>query len=88
MEWSGKAESPQQVKISIWTEDKPGILADISTAIVNMKTNIKSVQAQTFPDKHGQIELALEILDLKHLDRVISSIKTLDGVLEVERILH
>ena len=88
VEWSGKAEAPQQVKISIWTEDKPGILADISAAIVNVKTNIKSVQAQTFPDKHGQIELTLEILDTKHLDRVISSIRTLDGVLEVERILH
>ncbi len=88
VEWSGKAETPQQVKISIWTEDKQGILADISAAIVNVKTNIKSVQAQTFPDKHGQIELTLEILDTKHLDRVISSIRSLDGVLEVERILH
>jgi len=88
VEWSGKAETFQQVKISIWTEDKQGILADISTAIVNEKTNIKSVQAQTFPDKHGQIELMLEILDTKHLNRIISSIKALDGVLEVQRILH
>jgi (p)ppGpp synthase/HD superfamily hydrolase len=70
------------------TEDKQGILADISNAIVNVKTNIKSVQAQTLPDKHGQIELTLDILDTKHLDRVISSIKALDGVLEVQRILN
>ena len=88
VEWSGKAETLQQVKISIWTEDKQGILADISTAIVNVKTNIKSVQAQTFPDRHGLIELTLEILDTKHLDRVISSIKALNGVLEVQRILN
>lgn len=88
VEWSGKAETPQQVKISIWTEDKQGILADISNAIVNVKTNIKSVQAQTLPDKHGQIELTLDILDTKHLDRVISSIKSLEGVLEVQRILN
>lgn len=88
VEWSGKGETLQQVKLSIWTEDKQGILADISTAIVNVKTNIKSVQAQTFPDKHGQIELILEISDTKHLDRVISAIKSLDGVLEVQRILN
>ena len=88
VEWSGKADTPQLVKISIWTEDKQGILADISNAIVNVKTNIKSVQAQTLPDKHGQIELTLDILDTKHLDRVISSIKSLDGVLEVQRILN
>ncbi len=88
VEWSGKAETPQQVKVSIWTEDKPGMLAEISTAIVNSKTNIKTVQAQTFPDKHGQIELILEIVDTKHLDRVLSSIRSLEGVLEVERILH
>jgi GTP diphosphokinase / guanosine-3',5'-bis(diphosphate) 3'-diphosphatase len=86
--WSGKAETPQHVKISIWTEDRQGILAEISTAIVNVKTNIKSVQAQTFPDKHGQIELTLEIMDTKHLERVISSIRSLDGVLEVQRILN
>lgn len=88
VEWSGKAEMPQQVKISIWTEDKQGILADISNAIVNVKTNIKSVQAQTLPDRHGQIELTLDILDTKHLDRVITSIKSLEGVLEVQRILN
>jgi GTP diphosphokinase / guanosine-3',5'-bis(diphosphate) 3'-diphosphatase len=88
VEWSGKAETPQQVKVSIWTEDKPGMLAEISTAIVNSKTNIRTVQAQTFPDKHGQIELILEIVDTKHLDRVLSSIRSLEGVLEVERILH
>ncbi len=88
VEWSGKAEAPQQVKVSIWTEDKPGMLAEISTAIVNSKTNIRTVQAQTFPDKHGQIELILEIVDTKHLDRVLSSIRAVEGVLEVERILH
>lgn len=89
VEWSGgKAETPQHVKISIWTEDKQGILAQISAAILNVKTNIKSVQAQTFPDRHGQIDLTLEILDTKHLDRVISSIRALDGVLEVQRILN
>jgi GTP pyrophosphokinase len=88
VEWSGKAETPQHVKVSIWTEDKPGMLADISTAIVNSKTNIKTVQAQTFPDRHGQIELILEINDTKHLDRVLSSIRSVEGVLEVERILH
>jgi guanosine-3',5'-bis(diphosphate) 3'-pyrophosphohydrolase len=88
VEWSGKAEIAQQVKISIWTEDKQGILADISTAIVNVNTNIKSVQAETFPDKHGQIELILEVLDVKHLDKIVSSIRAVDGVLEVQRILH
>jgi guanosine-3',5'-bis(diphosphate) 3'-pyrophosphohydrolase len=88
VEWSGKAETPQQVKISIWTEDKQGILADVSTAIVNVNTNIKSVQAETFPDKHGQIELILEVLDVKHLDKIISSIRAVNGVLEVQRILH
>lgn len=88
VEWSGKAETPQQVKISIWTEDKPGILADVSMAIVSVNTNIKSVQAETFPDKHGQIELILEVLDVKHLDKIISSIRSVNGVLEVQRILH
>lgn len=88
VEWSGKAETPQQVKISIWTEDKQGILADVSMAIVSVNTNIKSVQAETFPDKHGQIELILEVLDVKHLDKIISSIRSVNGVLEVQRILH
>ncbi len=88
VEWSGKGDAVQQVKVSIWTEDKPGMLAEISSAIVNSKTNIRTVQAQTFPDRHGQIELTLEVNDTKHLDRVLSSIKSVDGVLEVERILN
>jgi (p)ppGpp synthase/HD superfamily hydrolase len=36
-------------------------------------------------DERGHIEVTVEVFDVKHLDRVIGSIKGVPGVLDVER---
>jgi GTP pyrophosphokinase len=39
----------------------------------------------TSGDQRGRIEMTVEITDLKHLEKVIKSIRGVDGVLGVER---
>jgi (p)ppGpp synthase/HD superfamily hydrolase len=36
-------------------------------------------------EHRGSIRITVEITDLKHLDKVVRSLKTVDGVLAVER---
>ena len=38
------------------------------------------------PDDRGRIEVTVEIFDLKHLDKVMTSIRKVPGVLDVERV--
>ncbi len=51
-----------------------------------MKTGIRDARASVASDEKGHIEVTVEVFDVKHLDRVISSIKGVPGVLDVERI--
>jgi (p)ppGpp synthase/HD superfamily hydrolase len=50
-----------------------------------MSTDIRDAQVRTFDDKTANIDLTLRILDLKHLERVVKSIRGVAGVIDVER---
>jgi (p)ppGpp synthase/HD superfamily hydrolase len=43
------------------------------------------MEAHTDDGRHARIDVTVEISDLKHLERVIKSLRGVDGVLDVER---
>ena len=73
------------VRLTMQVEDRKGILADVSAKVSDINTNITSVEATTDEDRRGEINMTVEINDLKHLEKVIKSLKSVAGVLEVER---
>jgi GTP diphosphokinase / guanosine-3',5'-bis(diphosphate) 3'-diphosphatase len=73
------------VKLTMEVEDRKGLLAAVSAKIADINTNIKNMEARTDPDQHARIDMTVEISDLKHLEKVIKSLKAVDGVLDVER---
>ena len=85
VEWDKGADAaPYTVRLSIQVEDRKGILADVSTKIAGINTNIRNVEA-TVDDQVGRIDMTVEISDLKHLQKVIKSLKGIAGVVGVER---
>jgi GTP pyrophosphokinase len=72
------------VRLSIQVEDRRGILADVSAKIAGINTNIRNVEATT-TDQMGRIDMTVEINDVKHLQKVIKSLRSIDGVVDVER---
>src|SRR5947199_2953764 len=84
--WAGAAPAAESyaVPLTIVTEDRPGMLAEIAAAISDVKANILNVEART-ADERGTIDITVEIPDMKHLERVITSIKKIDGVYDVSR---
>ena len=75
------------VMLSIQVEDRQGILADVTTKIAGLKTNMLKVEATT-SDHQGRIVVTMEIADLKHLQRVIKVIRGVQGVVEVDRMMR
>ena len=57
----------------------------ITGVLAGMKTDIRDAQARTFDDRTASIDLTLRIQDLKHLEKVVKSIRGVSGVLDVER---
>jgi GTP pyrophosphokinase len=87
VEWAGRPEkTAYAVKLLAITENRTGMIAGITGAISDMKTGIRDARASVSPDERGHIEVTVEVFDVKHLDRVIGSIKGVPGVLDVERL--
>jgi GTP pyrophosphokinase len=85
VEWDTVGDvSPYTVRLRIHVEDRKGILADVSTRIAGINTNIQNLEA-TSDEQRGSIRMTVEISDLKHLEKVIKSLKGIEGVLDVER---
>ncbi len=57
-------------------EDRKGLLAAVSAKIADINTNIKNMEARTGdPDQRARIDVTVEISDLKHLEKVIKSLR-------------
>jgi GTP pyrophosphokinase len=90
VEWDktsgAEAAAPYTVKLTMEVEDRKGVLAAVSAKIADINTNIKDLEARTGDEnQHARIDVTVEISDVQHLDRVIKSLKTVNGVLDVER---
>ena len=71
--------------LKIVGKDSPGILNDISHAIVSYQnTNIKSVNIST-ADSAFDGSVTLYVHDISHLERIIERLKKIKGVISVDR---
>ena len=86
VEWDKGVDAARYtVRLTMQVEDRKGILADVSSKVADINTNITSVEATTDPDHRGRIDMTVEINDLKHLEKVMKSLRGVAGVLDVER---
>jgi GTP pyrophosphokinase len=86
VEWDKSGDAlPYTVRLKIRVEDRRGILADVSSRIADIDTNIRDVEATVDAEHRGSIRMTVEISDVKHLERVMKSLKNVEGVLAVER---
>jgi GTP pyrophosphokinase len=86
VEWDKTGdEARYSVRLTMQVEDRKGILADVSAKVSDINTNITSVEATTDEDRRGRINMTVEINDMKHLEKVIKSLRGVNGVIGVER---
>ena len=86
VEWDSTKEYSYPVRIRIYSEDKKGLLANISNSISATEANIKNARVDTTEDKKAISTFEVEIRDLNHLNKVIRALAKVKGVQRVERI--
>jgi len=85
VEWGGAAGSIYPVNLLIRAQDRPGMLADITSVISDTGSNIRTLASH--PDNlHARIDLTLEINDRKHLEHIMSNIRKIPGIFGAERL--
>jgi GTP diphosphokinase / guanosine-3',5'-bis(diphosphate) 3'-diphosphatase len=85
VEWVGPKYGLYPVKLTLVAADRHGMLADVTAAISDVHSNIQNIEARTGDDR-ALIDVTLDIVDVHHLDKIIASLKKIEGVFEVERV--
>jgi GTP diphosphokinase / guanosine-3',5'-bis(diphosphate) 3'-diphosphatase len=89
VEWARSTSAPFPVKITVLTEDRPGMLSQLTTALFNEQTNIRSLETRG-DDVHNTagaiIDMTIEVKDKKQLERIVTAIRRISGVRDIERV--
>jgi GTP pyrophosphokinase len=87
VKWVGPKYSLYPVRLSLFTRDRLGLLADVTAAISDVHSNIQNIETHT-GDSQANIDVTVDIVDLEHLEKIVSSLRKIEGVYQVERMMH
>ncbi len=87
VEWAAATQATFPVRLRIFTEDRPGMLAAITAVISDEKANIRTFESGG-SDLRARIEVALDVADRKQLERIVGGIKRIPGVFDIERVYN
>src|SRR5947199_3386927 len=87
VEWARGDSTPTAypVKLTVFCDDRFGMLKSITGVIGDAKSNIKNITAHT-SNSQASVEVVLDIADLKHLEAIIAGLRKIPGVHEVQRL--
>jgi GTP pyrophosphokinase len=91
VEWSrvgdDSAGRPQRypVKITVFCDDRTGMLKELTAVISDDNTNIRGVEIHKDENGEAVVEFVVEAEDLRHLNRMVLGIRRVSGVRAVQR---
>jgi GTP diphosphokinase / guanosine-3',5'-bis(diphosphate) 3'-diphosphatase len=87
VEWARDDNTPTAypVKLTVYCDDRFGMLKSITGVIGDAKSNIRNIEAHT-SNSQASVEVVLDISDLKHLENIIAGLRKIAGVHEVQRL--
>ncbi len=87
VEWARDESTPTAypVKLTVYCDDRFGMLKNITGVIGDAKSNIRNIAAHT-ANSQASVDIVLDIADLKHLEQIIVGLRKIPGVHEVQRL--
>ena len=70
--------------IEVLAFDRSRLLSDVTRVVSEHHLNIVASSSQTAPDRVSRMRFDVELADPGHLDSLLSSLKHLDGVFDVD----
>jgi GTP pyrophosphokinase len=89
VEWVRSASEPFPVKVIIYTDDRPGILNQLTSILSTESSNIRSLEARADSSRQDEaaiVDMTMDVRDKKQLDRVITAFRRIPGVRDIERV--
>ncbi len=91
VEWARPASEMQgrkltyPVKLTVHCDDRTGMLKELTAIISDEDTNIRTVDSRSGVNADAIVEFVVEAEDVRHLNRLVSGLRRVPGVREVQR---
>jgi GTP pyrophosphokinase len=73
------------VKLTVFCDDRAGMLKQLTAVISDDNTNIRNIEART-ADSQATIDIVIDIQDVKHLERIMAGLRKIPGIRDVQRL--
>ncbi len=84
--WDAKVKIPRTVRFKVASEDKKGILAEMTSIISGKNINITHADIRTSADNVAINTFEVEVEDLEQLQLLLKGLSAVKGVISVDRI--
>ncbi|HEX6906752.1 MAG TPA: bifunctional (p)ppGpp synthetase/guanosine-3',5'-bis(diphosphate) 3'-pyrophosphohydrolase [Terriglobales bacterium] len=87
VEWARDtaAAAGYPVKLTLFCDDRAGMLKQVTAIISDDNTNIRNIEVRT-ANSQANIDVVIDIEDLKHLEQIITGLRKIAGVHDVQRV--
>jgi guanosine-3',5'-bis(diphosphate) 3'-pyrophosphohydrolase len=73
------------VKLTVYCDDRAGMLKEMTAVISDDNTNIRSVDSKPGPNNDATVEFVVDAEDVRHLNRLVQGLRRVPGVRDVQR---
>ena len=85
VEWANEKRASYVATLTIESEDRTGMMVEVTTVIADLKINCVSVSARVTKNHIAIITLGLEISDAQDMKRAANKLRQIPGVIDVTR---
>lgn len=88
VEWARSGSSSFHVRLVVRTDDRAGMLNQLTQILFDDNVNIRSVEAHADEKNFDSalVEMTIEVRDKKQLERLVQAMRRVPGVRDVERV--
>jgi len=88
VKWNAGAKTLFLVNIQVEALDRARLLSDVTRALSDVHVNILNAAVSTSKDRVAISRFTFEMADASHLDTVLSSVRSVEGVYDVYRVTN
>ena len=83
--WYTEKTASYNVDITVFANDRSGLLADVIQVLSNLKTKLMGLNSKATKEHIATIEITIEVENIEELNKVLKELRKVDSVYEVTR---
>ncbi len=90
VEWTRSVSDTFPVRMVVHTDDRTGVLNQLTAVLASEECNIRNLGARPDDARNGDgaiVEMTVDVREKKQLDRIVSAMRRISGVRDVERLV-